>query len=102
VGVELALGANPASHLAAHHAAFSTSANCKVQLILRCCGRQGCEVCPQRSCGAWSGMPCAYFEGKNREMKAKKDGEGLLFRMMSLGVCGVSKEAGKKNKYLSV
>jgi hypothetical protein len=21
-------------------------------------------------------MPCAYFEGKNREMKAKKEGEG--------------------------
>ena len=28
-------GANPAYHLAAHHAAFSTSAFCKVQLILR-------------------------------------------------------------------
>ena len=29
-------------------------------------------------------MPCAYFEGKNREMKAKKEREGLSFRRMSL------------------
>jgi len=31
-------GANPAYHSAAHHAAFSASAFCKVQLILRSCG----------------------------------------------------------------
>jgi len=35
-----ALSANPASHLAAHHAAFSTSAFCKVQLILRSGGSE--------------------------------------------------------------
>jgi hypothetical protein len=29
-------------------------------------------------------MPCAYFEGKNRAMKAKKEREGLLFQRMSL------------------
>ena len=33
-----------------------------------------------RKCGRGVGvvvrMPCAYFEGKNREMKAKKEGEG--------------------------
>jgi len=34
------LGTKPALHLAAHHAAFSTSAFCKVQLILRCCGSE--------------------------------------------------------------
>ncbi|MCK4732129.1 MAG: hypothetical protein KAT65_06675, partial [Methanophagales archaeon] len=32
------LAANPACHIAAHHAAFSASAICKVQLILRSCG----------------------------------------------------------------
>jgi len=32
---------NPASHLAAHHAAFSASAFCKAQLILRSCGANG-------------------------------------------------------------
>jgi len=37
-GVERALAANPAYHLAAHHAAFSTTASCKLQLILRRCG----------------------------------------------------------------
>ena len=34
------LDAKPAYHIAAHHAAFSTSAICKLQLILRCCGRR--------------------------------------------------------------
>jgi hypothetical protein len=29
-------------------------------------------------------MPCAYFEGKDREMKAKKEREGLLFQRMNL------------------
>jgi len=38
-------GTNPASHIATHHAAFSASAFCKVQLILRCCG---CGVFPIR------------------------------------------------------
>ena len=32
------LDANPALHIAAHRAAFSTSAFCKVQLLLRSCG----------------------------------------------------------------
>ena len=29
---------------------------------------------------ARSGMPSAYFEEKNREMKARKEGEGLFQR----------------------
>ena len=29
-------------------------------------------------------MPCAYFEGKDREMKAKKEREGLLFQRINL------------------
>ena len=32
----------------------------------------------KRSCGAWSELPCAYFEGKNREMKAKKERERII------------------------
>jgi len=36
------LGAKPAWHIAAHHAnfsaAFSASAICRMQLLLRCCG----------------------------------------------------------------
>jgi len=47
----------------------------------------------------WSGMPCAYFKGKNREMKVKKEREGLLFRRIRLRVCGVSKNASRgKNR----
>ncbi|MGB7533982.1 MAG: hypothetical protein WA977_13570 [Halobacteriota archaeon] len=34
------IATNPAYHIAAHHAAFSTSAFCKVQLILRRCGSE--------------------------------------------------------------
>ena len=37
-GVDGALGANPAYHIAAHHANFLAGAICKVQLILRSCG----------------------------------------------------------------
>jgi len=32
------LGANPACHIATHHAPFSATAFCKLQLILRRCG----------------------------------------------------------------
>jgi hypothetical protein len=39
------LDANPAWHIAAHHAAFSATAICKLQLILRSCG---CGVFPIR------------------------------------------------------
>ena len=35
------LAANPAYHIAAHHAAFSASAFCRLQLILRRCGCGG-------------------------------------------------------------
>ncbi|MGB7533976.1 MAG: hypothetical protein WA977_13540 [Halobacteriota archaeon] len=40
----ITLGANPAYHLAAHHAAFSASAFCKVQLTLRSCGSGVAEL----------------------------------------------------------
>ena len=48
---ELTFVANPAYHLAAHHAAFWAGAVAKVQLILRRCG---CGV-------AGRGMECRYW-----------------------------------------
>ncbi|MCK4736230.1 MAG: hypothetical protein KAT65_27505, partial [Methanophagales archaeon] len=42
-----------------------------VQLILRS---------RKSGVGGVERMPCAYFEGKNREMKAKKEREGLFQR----------------------
>ena len=39
----------------------------------------GCGVgAAEQMEGACSGMPCAYFEGKNREMKAKKERGGII------------------------
>jgi len=35
---ERALGAKPAWHIAAHHAAFAATTICELQLILRSCG----------------------------------------------------------------
>jgi len=50
------LDATPASRIAAHRAAFSTSAFCKVQLILRRCGSEA-ELGAWSKWWGWSGMP---------------------------------------------
>ena len=48
---------------------FFCDAFCKLQLILRRCGS---------GVAGMERMPCAYFEGKNRAMKAKKERGGII------------------------
>jgi len=67
-GVVGALAADPASHIATHHTAFSATAFCKLQLILRCCGRRskwlGWDFKRQPLVAPRS-PPCKFFGGCN-------------------------------------